>query len=147
MRIAFLTSEYPTEYPDGGGLGTYVHRIAKSFIKMGHEPEVFVPSNQRSAGTNYRGVRVHQVNRSDHHILDFMRRGSAKLLRFNSWRYSALWILDAFALAQAMERRHAIAPFELVQSADYLATGLFVHRRVDRLHVVRCSTAADLYNN
>jgi glycogen synthase len=53
---------------------------------------------------------------------------------------------QAMALAEALERRHAIAPFRFVQSADYCAVGLFVRRRGDRVHAIRCSSSADLYS-
>src|SRR5262249_10868909 len=56
------------------------------------------------------------------------------------------WLLQARALAMTLERRHALAPFELVQSADFQAAGFFVRRRAGRVHVVRCSTSPDLYN-
>src|SRR5262249_8622767 len=42
---------------------------------------------------------------------------------------------------------HLEAPFSIVQSADYLTTGLFVRSCPDRVHVVRCSYASDLYNH
>jgi glycosyltransferase involved in cell wall biosynthesis len=42
-------------------------------------------------------------------------------------------------------QRHAVAPFRIVQSADYYAAGLFVRRHRERIHAVRCSSAADLY--
>jgi glycogen(starch) synthase len=45
-----------------------------------------------------------------------------------------------------MQRRHEVVPFDIVQSADYLAVGLFVPKVKGRVHLVRCSTAADLYN-
>jgi len=45
-----------------------------------------------------------------------------------------------------MERRHREAPFDIVQSADYHAVGLRVRRLKGRVHVVRCSSAGDLYN-
>ena len=148
MHIAFLTSEYPTEYPDGGGLGIYVHRISKSLIELGHQPEVFVTSKKPSGVIDYEGVRVHQINRlREHKVLEFFRRTSTKLIRLESWRYAAPWVLDAFSLARAMERRHSVVPFDLVQSADYLASGLLVRRLANRQHVVRCSTAADLYSD
>jgi glycosyltransferase involved in cell wall biosynthesis len=54
--------------------------------------------------------------------------------------------MQAWALAEAMERRHGEAPFALVQSADFLATGIFVSRRSGRVHAVRCSSSADLYD-
>jgi hypothetical protein len=46
MRIAFLTLEYPSESSYGGGLGTYVDRMAKVLVESGHEPEVFVLSER-----------------------------------------------------------------------------------------------------
>jgi glycosyltransferase involved in cell wall biosynthesis len=46
-----------------------------------------------------------------------------------------------------MQRRHREAPFDIVQSADFLAVGLAVRRLEGRTHLVRCSTAADLWNN
>jgi glycosyltransferase involved in cell wall biosynthesis len=46
-----------------------------------------------------------------------------------------------------LEKRHAEAPFSFVQSSNYLAAGLFVRRRPKRVHIVRCSLAADLYNS
>lgn len=146
MRIAFLTPEYPSEYPDGGGLGAYVHRMAKSLIEAGHEPEVFVLSHQETNTTSYQNVRVHKVNAArDHRFLDFLRWGSSKLLRFEAWRSSAQMVMAAVALSAALERRHSISPFQLVQSADWLATGLFVRRRRGRVHAVRCSGASDFY--
>jgi glycosyltransferase involved in cell wall biosynthesis len=51
---------------------------------------------------------------------------------------------NAFALAAALRRREAEAPFDLVQSADYLGAGLFVPRRPGRPHLVRCSSASEL---
>ena len=63
------------------------------------------------------------------------------------WRSMLASLFQAKALAAALERRHSQTPFRLVQSADYLATGLFVRRRHGRVHVVRCSSAADLFNN
>ena len=44
-----------------------------------------------------------------------------------------------------MHRREHVAPFDFVQSAEYLGSGLFVRRHRDRPHLVRCSTAPDLY--
>jgi glycosyltransferase involved in cell wall biosynthesis len=56
------------------------------------------------------------------------------------------WLLRAHGLAGALERRHQLAPFQLVQSAEWVGTGLMVRRRAGRVHAVRCSAATDLYN-
>lgn len=147
MRIAFLTPEYVSELPDGGGLGMYVHRIAKSLLEAGHEPEVFVSRCRETNTTSYQNVTVHKVNAArDCRVLNFLRGGSSRVLRFDAWRCSAQLVMEAIALAAALERRHADSPFQLVQSADWLATGLCVRRRPGRLHAVRCSSATDLYS-
>lgn len=153
MRIAFLTPEFPSEDPDAGGLATYVHRMARLLIDAGHEPEVFVSSRKGSDATTYNGVQLHRVHfKRNHPVVDIPSAGSTGPARVKVWRQllqsprSLKRVLHAKALAAALECRHAIAPFRLVQSADLLATGLFVRHRPDRVHVVRCSCATDLYS-
>jgi glycosyltransferase involved in cell wall biosynthesis len=147
MKIAFLTPEYPSELSGGGGISNYLYRMGKLLSELGHEPEIFVLSRHASETIIFDGVPIHRVNcRMNHPFLHFLYRESAKLIRFRSWRFSLGWMLQAKALAAALERRHAIAPFRFVQSADYCATGLLVRRRRDRIHAVRCSSAADLYS-
>jgi glycosyltransferase involved in cell wall biosynthesis len=146
MRIAFLTPEYPSELPDAGGLATYVQRIARLLVDFGHEAEVFVCTDEQSETVLDRGVALHRVNVQGNKSLIF-RVGDA--VHAFTGRYilqqSLSWLLQARMLAAALERRHAQAPFQLVQSSDFQATGLFVRRYPRRRHVVRCSSAADLY--
>jgi glycosyltransferase involved in cell wall biosynthesis len=145
MRVAFLTPEHPSEFPDSGGLATYVHRMARSLLDVGHEPEVFVPSTRPSETSTYEGVLLHRVNvKRNHPILRYLSAASKRIIRNEPWRGLVEWTLQAKALSAALEKRHKLARFELVQSADFLATGLLVHHRPGRLHVVRCSWAADL---
>jgi hypothetical protein len=147
MRIAFLTPLPASETPDGGGLSAYLHRMTRSLLDAGHEPEVFVPSDGLSEMENYYGVPIHYISvKENHPILNSLSAASTKIIRVKAWGGLVPWVLQARALAIALERRHAVAPFQLVQSADYLAAGLFVKNRPGRVHVVRCSTAADLYN-
>ena len=147
MRIAFLTPEYPSELTGGGGIGTYVHRIAKLLVVSGHEPEIFVLSRHASETATFDGVLIHRVNLGKNHpFLVSLYRASGKLVRFQGWRLSLGWTLQAMALSAALERRHAAAPFRIVQSSDYCGAGLFVRRRHGRVHAVRCSSAADLYS-
>ena len=67
MRIAFLTPEYPSELTGGGGIGTYVHRIAKLLVVSGHEPEIFVLSRHASETATFDGVLIHRVNLGKNH--------------------------------------------------------------------------------
>jgi len=147
MRVAFLTLEYPTELPDAGGLATYVHRMARVLLESGHDAEVFVSSKDRSRTIRDDGILVHKVNWADRYKrLAWLHCTIGLYLRSNIWNSLVPWLLQARALAIALERRHALAPFQLVQSTDFQAAGLFVSRRRGRVHVVRCSYSADLYN-
>jgi len=148
MRIAFLTSEYPTEQPDHGGLATYVHRIGRLLQRFGHDPEVFVTSEKKtSTTTSHDGLLVHQIGWTrQSNILSIGFRAGRRLVPSVSWKASIDLLLKSHALARALERRQASAPFDLVQSADYLATGLFVRACPGRIHAVRCSGATDLYS-
>ena len=133
MRVAFLSPEYPTECEDAGGLATYVRRMAHALAAGGHDAEVFVPCLTSSDTLHEGRVLVHRV-------------GGLDVAPLSACSRVIPWLLRARALALALEQRHATAPFQLVQSADLLATGLFVRRQPGRRHVVRCSSAADLYN-
>src|SRR5579863_7977408 len=133
MRVAFLSPEYPTEFEGAGGLATYVRRMAHAIAAAGHAAEVFVPCVAQSETLAEGEVLVHRV-------------GWLDLAPLSACSRVIPWLLQARALATALEQRHAAAAFDLVQSADLLATGLFVRRQPGRRHVVRCSSAADLYN-
>jgi glycogen synthase len=133
MRIAFLSPEYPTEHKDSGGLATYLQRMAQALRGSGHQAEIFVASRHRSRTLEDQQITVHRVN-------------YAERMHVPACSRAIPWLHQAHALASRLEQRQASAPFDLVQSADLNATGLFVRRRPGRPHAVRCSSAADLYN-
>lgn len=143
MRIAFITPEFVTDYPDGGGLGNYLYRMGRLLLERGHNVEVFVSSYLKPRTLMHDGIRVERVP-------PLKRNIAMKLLRRMSLvsgvEYPVSLVLQARALAAAMERKHEESPFDIVQSSDYLAVGLGVRRRTGRVHVIRCSTAVDLYN-
>jgi glycosyltransferase involved in cell wall biosynthesis len=145
MRIAFLTTEFPSEHPDAGGLATYVGRIARFLNEAGHQVEVFVTTAGRGGTILYDNVIVHRINADE-----FSRtrkaalRISRRFIPFNSWNGPLTLLLNSASLARALDRRHECAPFDLVQSADYFATGLFVRRCPARVHAIRCSSATEL---
>lgn len=145
MRIAFVTPEFITDYPDGGGLGNYLNRIGKFLVDQGHQPEIFVSSYLEPRILMLEGILVERVP-------PFSRRLWARILgrmftvAGDHWRVLFSSFSRSLALAEAMERRHRKLPFDIVQSADYLAVGLAVRRAKGRVHLVRCSGARDLYN-
>lgn len=143
MRIAFITPEFVTDYRHGGGLGTYLHRVGRLLASAGHEVEVFVTSELEPRILEFEGMRVERVPLSP-------RRWDGKALRLAAalthLKYPFELLAQAHALARALDARERVAPFDFVQSADYLGAGLLVKRRPGRRHLVRCSSAADLYN-
>jgi glycosyltransferase involved in cell wall biosynthesis len=144
-RIAFITPEFVTEYADGGGLGTYVCRMAQALLAAGHAPEVFVTSEHGPETLTHLGIPVHRVPVPRKDLLVRLAWHGAGILGSENWRPGVHLYASAKGLADALERREREAPFDLVQSADYLGSGLLVKRKGSRPHLVRCSTAADLY--
>lgn len=146
MRVAFVTPEYPSEAPRHGGLASYLQRIATALAQQGHGPEIFVPSHTRRGRSEANGVMLHFVTSAQ------ARRPVRAALRILGWlraegiARTLCAIVDAAALASALRRRSAEVDFDLVQSADYQAAGLFVRPRSasDRArrvpHVIRCSS-------
>lgn len=137
MRFAFLTTEYPTVLPDGGGLGTYVSRMAALLVDGGHEAEVFVVQPHRS------DVVRHVLDAPSPRAL-YARRALGRL-GFRRQAEAMRFEATAARAAEALEAIHAERPFDVVQSADYCGVGLRVPKRPGRVHVVRCSCAIDLY--
>jgi len=144
-RIAFLTSEFPTETPRGGGLASYLGRMTQALRDAGHEPEVFVLSAHEPGTLEHRGVRVQRVRRADRHPAVRVAWHALPKLGLARFYPTLHLVSGALGLARALEARHVERPFDAVQSADYLAVGLCVRRRAGRPHLVRCSSASDLW--
>jgi len=142
-RFAFLTPEYPTELRGEGGVSSYVHKMAHLLASRGHDCTVFVVS--REPGTLWDGpVKVVRVPRS--RALP-VRALTWVLRRFDPFGgYVVSQVATARLLAAALEAEHAMAPFDVVQSANLQVVGLYVRRREGRRHLVRISTSRLLYD-
>lgn len=143
LRIAFVTPEFPTEKRGAGGVGSYVHKMARILQAAGHSCTVFVIS--ATAGrAQFDGLEVVKVASTKSLVV----RGLARALR----RLDAgggdviLHVTNARHLAAALEREHRTRPFDLVQSANYHLSGLFVRRTPGRAHLIRISTSRVLYD-
>ncbi len=143
-RVAFVTPEFVTELATAGGLGNYLARTTRALVEAGHEPEVFVTSREAPGRILWNGIPVHRVRRTDGRRAGRALLRALRLLGLRRLQPAVLMLGDALALAAALRRREAEAPFDLVQSADYLGAGLFVPRRTGRPHLVRCSSASEL---
>jgi len=143
VRIAFITPQFVTDYRNGGGLGNYLFRIAKLLVERGHQAEVFVSSNLEPRIVMHEGIRVERVSPVARKLWPTILR---QMSRMGALGYALALATKAYTLAAAMQRRHQEAPFDVVQSADFHAVGLAVRPMRGRIHLVRCSTAADLWN-
>jgi glycosyltransferase involved in cell wall biosynthesis len=142
MRIAFLTPEFITENPSGGGLASYLGRMTALLRDLGHEVEVFTLSHHPPLAVQCEGIRVQRVQPLD----TWLTRTLAchwRLHRRVSGVVNAL--RGAAGLAQALAAREREAPFDLVQSSDYGLAGLCVPRRRGRPHLTRCSWLRSAY--
>jgi glycosyltransferase involved in cell wall biosynthesis len=143
LRIAFVTPAFVTE-PNSGGMGSYLHRLTKALVDLGHEPEVFTLSQEKAGPIEFERLRVERVSPARDlplHLLSRLARLSPAL----DVRDVAGRVRGALGLSRAFSRRDRERPFAVVQSSDYGLAGLFIGRHPRRRHIVRCSWAADLF--
>ena len=118
MRVAFLTTEYPTERYFAGGLASYLHRVTTALIEGGHDAEVFTLSHVDER-TRDGFTLVHRVKRQTR-----FQRLLGKAPYFGRGAGYADVMLPGWNLAAALHRRHREAPFDVVQASNYRACGL-----------------------
>ncbi|MBE2192952.1 MAG: glycosyltransferase family 4 protein [Anaerolinea sp.] len=133
MHIAFLTTEYVTEPSFDGGLANYLQRIALSMLSRGHQVEIFVraPNNEIF---NHQGVIIHRVK-----MMSSVSRVLKKLLR-GKFGASLNIMLFGWAARRSLLRRHRYQPFDVVQAASYLASGIGLSHLSPVPMVVRVSS-------
>lgn len=143
LRIAFLTPEFPTEKRGAGGVGSYVHKMAGVLQAAGHNCTIFVISAE-GGRLRFEELDVVKVRSARSPLV----RGLARVMRRIDVGGGdiVLHLANARLLAAALEHEHRLRPFDLVQSANYHLTGLFVRRLPGRPHLVRISTSRVLYD-
>jgi glycosyltransferase involved in cell wall biosynthesis len=120
--------------------------MCRALVACGHRPEVFVTSDHDETFT-LDNTLVHRVSvdrwRSRMRVLQRI----AATLPMGRWAANASGpiLARALALGGAVRRREGEVAFDCIQSADYDAAGLFVPRNRRRVHVIRASSAADLW--
>ena len=103
--------EHPSEYPNRGGLGVYVRRMARALHEAGHDPEVFTPTRGPSDSIVYDGTKLHLVNwRKDNPGLRLLFGGSRRILRARFWSEPGEWVLQSNSLAAALEQTTSSNP-------------------------------------
>ncbi|HEX7010989.1 MAG TPA: glycosyltransferase family 4 protein [Phycisphaeraceae bacterium] len=141
LRLAFLSPEYVTTQPDGGGLASYLARIGAALRSLGHEVEVFTLATGPGR-INHHGVRVEHVTPASKGLLEILG-GYWRMRRLCGGTIDQL--RGALALAGAFHRRDQERPFDIVQSSDWGISGYFVRPSPRRVHLVRCSWSRPLY--
>jgi glycosyltransferase involved in cell wall biosynthesis len=143
LRVAFLTPEFPSDGHTSGGIGNYVLKMATVLSRHGIEVEVFVPGPV-SGPLTYAGVHVERVPAER----SLWARAVARGLRLLVGPRGSLLLnlLDARRLAVALERRHQLRPFGVVQSSNHNLSGAFVRPTAGRVHAIRISTSRTLYD-
>jgi len=143
LKIAFVTPTFVTE-PNSGGMGAYLHRLTKALRDLGHQPEVLTLSREMPGPIEFEDIRVERVSPSRAIPLGLLRR-LARLSSAIDISDVAERVAGALGLACAFNRRNQENAFDVLQTADYGLPGLFIKRHPRRLHLVRCSWAADLF--
>lgn len=143
VRFAFVAPTFVTE-PNSGGMGAYLHRLTRALRDLGHEPEVFTLSGERPGPIAFEDIRVERVGPADDLALRLIGRLS-RVRPAMDLSDVAGRVAGALGLSRAFRRRDAARPFDVLQSSDYGLAGLFIRKHPARLHLVRCSWAADLF--
>lgn len=137
-RIAFLTDEFVTEAHHGGGLSTYIDRMARALVENGVEVEVFVKSGRFGCSViDHDGVRVTRVG--TFHPVYSAITFVTELVHVRPLGGNGALFAVAKKLASAVITRHHERPFDMVQATNNSATGLFLPRHAGFRHVVRLS--------
>ncbi len=128
MRIVFLTPEFVLDYPTGGGLATFVSRVAKALNTAGHDVRIITLSNAVTDGTEveWEGITVTQLNyRTD--TSDLWNRFVARIWGRISTRELLTTLHAARRLATECERQHSLKPFDVIHGSDYGLTTYFLN--------------------
>jgi len=146
MRIAFITNEFVIEKPDAGGLASYLNRITRILHENGHEVEVFVTRHLQTTPRviDFNGVRVQHVPVAKGKFFKVMQVLDS-LIFHTPYGGLAYNVGIPVSLARALKERHAQQPFDFVQSTNLAATGLFVSRIKNIVHLVRLSSILKEY--
>ncbi len=135
MRIALVTREYPPETA-WGGIGSFYHSFATALAKADHAVEVFCQGLSDSGSSMMGGVLVHRVRAWK----DGTGPGVGEPLAGND-DIGVFAFGLASAMLDAVARRHASAPFDIIEGHEHLGINALINnarlagaRTVTRYH-------------
>jgi glycogen synthase len=115
MRIAFLTTEYPSSERPDGGLASHVQRTARALVRRGHEVSVISFSSQERRW-NDGGVDVAELT---------YPRIPAPLHRF-ALTLPLLQALSSRKAVRALLAEHRTRPFDVIEATNYFSPALML---------------------
>lgn len=121
MRIALVTREYPPETA-WGGIGAYYAGFAKSLSEAGHDVEVFTQGLERGGTSDQDGVRVTRILA---HKDGYGPPAEGAMAGSRDVGLFALGL--ARAMHAAVSRRHAEAPFDLIEGHEHLGINALIN--------------------
>lgn len=138
LRFAFLTDEFVTEPQGAGGLSSYLDKISVALQNEGVEVEIFVKAIAPGARVvEHNGARVFRV-KPFHPVLSSVTFATKVAFRRSLAGNGAAYA-TARNLASEVMARHRARPFDVVQSTNNGATGLFLRPGCGFRHLVRLS--------
>ncbi len=138
MRIAFVTTEYPTEDVFYGGLANYLARVARALADRSHDVHVITYSESAQETFVREGVTVHRVRNGAMEL--FLNR----ITRFR-FPHSAKWIDFSWQAYRRLRQLHVQSPFDCAQYPNYLSPGLMASFWLPLPFTVRISSFASVW--
>jgi len=137
MRIAFITPEFVTEPSYSGGLAQYLGRVSVALAQAGHSVSVFTRSLSNNEQIDFQGVSVYRVVPlwDKRMILDHVDPLVPRVL-YNPYQdFKAAW-----CLWRRWQQVHRQTPYDIVQTANVMAVGLFFRQEKTVPVVTRLSS-------
>lgn len=144
MRFAFLTPEFPTNFPNSGGLASFLGRLSKALVQRSHRVEIITPAESKPGEQEWNGVTVRHVDVPDF-VPNWFDRGPARFFGRISTENLRRVLNVSRSLAASLEQLHQESPFDVVHGSDFGLTTLYVPRLPGRTVVVRSSSPSDQY--
>lgn len=126
-------------------MGAYLHRIAKTLIKLGHKPIVFTLTEDRTETLEFERIHVERVKLPKESSFQYLNKFISSGLSLIQINDLVGYLCGARLLARAFYEQDREKPFDFLHSSDYGLSGLFIRRQRNRPHLVRCSWAGDLF--
>lgn len=127
MRICLLTQEWP---PHGGGIGTYMHNLARGLSALGHHVTIITHD---MGPEQVNGTKIAEVPMPP--VTGPLRR---KLYRWR-WEPHHTWSLRAWRHFNNLESKNS---FDIIETAEYGAWARHFIGHLNMPIVVRCHTPA-----